>query len=381
MSSTIDITSDYIEQHIKKYDSKHFNQAFLRIIHRYKFWTLENVSVEKIDLESLWLNHGNIQLYKRFDPSTMPPIVMAEGKLIDGFHRSAAAKELNLQTIKAYVPLKHIKENFINENIPRILYHGTYKPLLKNINELGLGEFVKDTIEDNSMVHLYDNFKLAKEYAKNKKNISVDFLDQIIVLTIDIKNLNPLKTFQDPENPNLIKYQGVIKDFVLNQNIISSIRDYSPERKMVQCIVTNFLDDKRTNNYQNFDSKSITRVFVNWANENNIRTEVICLSPPSEEIFQNRPELKNRKGFDQPHVIPMICGYAIDFTAHQFPNITNNFWNPLITSYSRLQNIYFEIGGYFTDSPTWFGGRTHYHGNWGRVSRKILPADFKDDFL
>ena len=107
-----------------------------------------------------------------------------------------------------------LKENI---EIPSILYHATYKPLLSKIKEKGLDTRDSKKAWDDSTpgyVYLAKDFEVVASYAESSEQIPDEWLDQIIVLTIDAKKLDSDKLFidqnvQDNEGDTL-EYRGVI---------------------------------------------------------------------------------------------------------------------------------------------------------------------------
>ena len=102
-------------------------------------------------------------------------------------------------------------------NMPPVLYHATYKPLLSKIKEKGLDTRDSKKAWDDSTpgyVYLAKDFEVAASYAESSEQIPDEWLDQIIVLTIDAKKLDSDKLFidqnvQDNEGDTL-EYRGVI---------------------------------------------------------------------------------------------------------------------------------------------------------------------------
>jgi hypothetical protein len=75
--------------------------------------------------------------------------------------------------------------------------------------------------------------------------------------------------------------------------------------------------------------------------------------------------------------MPVVNGDAIDFTARQF-GVSNQFNNPLVTPLSRVNSVYYKIGGYFTDKPDdFYGGKDMYLGDWDGVQ----IGDFADEYM
>jgi len=49
------------------------------------------------------LDHSKVDQYKKMDFSKAPPIVMGDGYILDGYHRTNVAKALGIPSIRGYV--------------------------------------------------------------------------------------------------------------------------------------------------------------------------------------------------------------------------------------------------------------------------------------
>lgn len=98
------------------------------------------------------------------------------------------------------------------------LYHATYKPLLKKIKENGLNtRHSKKAWEDSiaGCVYLATDKDVAASYAESSDYVPESWLDQIIVLTIDVSKIDASKLFNDQnvrseEFSDTLEYRGVI---------------------------------------------------------------------------------------------------------------------------------------------------------------------------
>lgn len=151
----------------------------------------------------------------------------------------------------------------------------------------------------------------------------------------------------------------------------------------IQNIVKQFLSSDIGKKYAKHDCKSVTRAFVGWAKQNGINANVLNLAPPNSDVIRKRPELRGRSGDGDGHIMPVVDGYGIDFTARQFPNMNTPYENPLITPLSKIKDVYRKIGGYFTDTPDWFmnGKSSYYLGSWESQPSSIMSQDFGDELL
>lgn len=107
-----------------------------------------------------------------------------------------------------------LKENI---EIPEILYHATYKPLLKKIKEEGLDTTKsKKAWEDSKpgLVYLAKDLEVAASFAEESEMVPESYLDNIIILHIDSSKLDKSKISIDKNvidnQGDTLEYEGVI---------------------------------------------------------------------------------------------------------------------------------------------------------------------------
>lgn len=116
--------------------------------------------------------------------------------------------------------MKFLKET---EDIPRYLYHATYKPFLKSIREKGLGNIDKKMYSDSKgrgIVYLAKDPDIAYSYAENSEWVEERenpdyYYNNIIILKIDINKIDRNKLFDDENvrddlDDSTIEYHGII---------------------------------------------------------------------------------------------------------------------------------------------------------------------------
>jgi len=105
-----------------------------------------------------------------------------------------------------------MNENILN--VPDVLYHATYKPLLENIINEGLGNSLNKNWEDSKtgVVYLSNDPNVAESYAETSEFIPEAWLDQIVILKVSTLNLDKSNFFVDENNLNsdTLEYRGVI---------------------------------------------------------------------------------------------------------------------------------------------------------------------------
>ena len=113
-------------------------------------------------------------------------------------------------------------ENFADGS--DILYHATYRPLLRSIKAQGLGgSDAQAKWEDSQpgVTYLARDPEVARSYAETSDMVPEEWLDDIVILAIDASRLDPRRLRRDrnvQDDDSTLEYHGVIKDFTLTEN-------------------------------------------------------------------------------------------------------------------------------------------------------------------
>jgi len=154
-------------------------------------------------------------------------------------------------------------------------------------------------------------------------------------------------------------------------------------RNNLPTIIQSFVNSPIGQKYKQHDCKTVTRAFVQWAEQNKIPTQVVLLAPPSADFIAKNPQFQSKKGKPgegDGHIMPIVNGEAIDFTVRQF-GVERPFENPLVTLIDNLPAVYGKFG-YFTDNPNWFaGGKSQWIGPLNSIPPAIFNQNFGDEIL
>jgi hypothetical protein len=171
-------------------------------------------------------------------------IVMDNGYIVDGNHRAVAAA-ISKRSIR-YIDIADEEElsettdysrgeELEETNIPSVLYHATYRALLRSIKKTGLGGKGSESKrwEDSihGVVYLATDPNVAESYAEASETVPDEWLDDIVILKIATAGLNPSllkmdQNVQDNEGDTL-EYHGVIP--LSNISMYESISEASPD--------------------------------------------------------------------------------------------------------------------------------------------------------
>jgi hypothetical protein len=107
------------------------------------------------------------------------------------------------------------------------LYHATYKPFLDSITKNGLGGSGAQTQWEDSKpgyVYLAKDPEVARSHAEANEEVPDEYIDDIVVLSIDTSQLDQNNLEDDPnvmDDDSTLAYKGVIPTsaFVINEDL------------------------------------------------------------------------------------------------------------------------------------------------------------------
>lgn len=111
--------------------------------------------------------------------------------------------------------IQNYKES-IKVDVPPLVYHATYRPLLKQIMELGLvgGKRRNWECSNTGRVYVAKEPEVAESYAETSEFVPADWLDEIIIFEIDTSQLDISKFGPDPNvldsDGETLQYAGTI---------------------------------------------------------------------------------------------------------------------------------------------------------------------------
>ena len=125
----------------------------------------------------------------------------------------------------------------LDQDLPSVLYHATYKPRLKSIKLKGLGAGGKRNWEDSQrgVVYLALDPNVAESYAETSDMVPEEWLDQIVILKISTAGLDPNKFGIDSNvqdnSGDTVEYHGVIpvSNISLYKQGVAEASDYTGE--------------------------------------------------------------------------------------------------------------------------------------------------------
>jgi putative chitinase len=181
--------------YLRQHHDNNLHQDYLAHINTFDRFILTDIPVNLLKTELPGLDREKVEQYKKMDFSKAPPIVLANGYILDGYHRATVAKALGVPTIKCYMGMKG-KNWKVSEDIGRRGFLGalgagamaasgaaqakinpTPKPVANNPKAELLMKWAKEFIKDPAELaafmaqcaHESDNFKAMEEYGSPER--------------------------------------------------------------------------------------------------------------------------------------------------------------------------------------------------------------------
>ena len=101
-----ELSSEEMVDYLRKHHDTNLHPEYIDYIKTFTKYVLKSVPLNDIKTDLPMLDKSKVEGYKKMDFSTSPPIVLADGYILDGYHRANVAKSLRLPTIQAYVGIK-----------------------------------------------------------------------------------------------------------------------------------------------------------------------------------------------------------------------------------------------------------------------------------
>jgi len=220
------------------------------------------------------------------------------------------------------------------------VYHTTNRPLGSNFEDTQEGK----PLQINATV-----MKITLDFMKRNPDFTI-----IYIVPIDPKRFNLVTSYirnNLPSDYSFIAKPGKGENIIAIYNSPTPPNDIeilneSLDKQQIIDIAKEFMTSNSYN--KSHDCKRSTYEFVNWLKKNKkFEPEVLLLAPP-----QDIKKFPGKSGEGDSHIFAIIDGYGVDFTANQFPGVSE----PLkITPEDQISSEYKEIGGYYTLYPDWPG--------------------------
>ena len=101
--SAVRKTPSQMIEYLQKTHDSNLHLDYINHIHSYDSFLLSTINIDAIDSNSIDIDLDKVKAYSTLDESTVPPVVVADGVILDGYHRVTVAKSQGKTDILAYV--------------------------------------------------------------------------------------------------------------------------------------------------------------------------------------------------------------------------------------------------------------------------------------
>ena len=90
-------------EYLRRVHDQLLHQDYLDHINSYQHWELSNININRINSDLVNLDLTKLEAYSSLDTGTVPPVVVADGVILDGYHRVTVAKTQGHTFISAWI--------------------------------------------------------------------------------------------------------------------------------------------------------------------------------------------------------------------------------------------------------------------------------------
>ena len=103
-SAVVQNASQMIE-YLQKTHATNLHLDYINHIRTYASFELSTINIDRIDSDRVDLDAGKLEAYSLLDDQTVPPVVVADGVILDGYHRVTVAKSQGKTSVAAWIGL------------------------------------------------------------------------------------------------------------------------------------------------------------------------------------------------------------------------------------------------------------------------------------
>jgi hypothetical protein len=101
--SAVRKTASQMIEYLQKTHASTLHLDYVNHIHSYDSFLLSTININTLNSDSVDIDLDKVKAYSTLDESTVPPIVVADGVILDGYHRVSVAKTQGKKYMSAYI--------------------------------------------------------------------------------------------------------------------------------------------------------------------------------------------------------------------------------------------------------------------------------------
>jgi hypothetical protein len=103
--SAVRKTASQMIEYLQKTHASNLHLDYVNHIHSYDSFLLSTINITTLNSDSIDIDIDldKVKAYSLLDESTVPPVVVADGHILDGYHRVTVAKTQGKKYMSAYI--------------------------------------------------------------------------------------------------------------------------------------------------------------------------------------------------------------------------------------------------------------------------------------
>ena len=97
------MNAEQMIEYLRRTHYRDLHQDYIDHICSYDHWELSNIRINSLNSNLIDIDQDKLNTYSRLWPSTVPPIVVADGVILDGYHRVTVAKTQGKKFMTAWI--------------------------------------------------------------------------------------------------------------------------------------------------------------------------------------------------------------------------------------------------------------------------------------
>ena len=97
------MNAEQMIEYLRRVHYRDLHQDYIDHISSYRHWELSNINITELNSDLIDLDQNKLNTYSLLWPSSVPPVVVADGVILDGYHRVTVAKTQGHKFISAWI--------------------------------------------------------------------------------------------------------------------------------------------------------------------------------------------------------------------------------------------------------------------------------------
>ena len=97
------MNAEQMIKYLRRVHYRDLHQDYIDHISSYHRWELDNIRITSLNSNLIDLDTNKVKAYSKLWPSSVPPIVVADGVILDGYHRVTVARAQGHTFITAWI--------------------------------------------------------------------------------------------------------------------------------------------------------------------------------------------------------------------------------------------------------------------------------------